>query len=264
MTDKTMLTILQMNDSQATDPPSGGYARIAAIAKRIRAETRGRLLFFDCGDTFQGMLAARQTQENASIPVLNALGLDATAGSRDFTCSPEIYRQRSSGLNYPTLAINMYDKATLKRFFPPYCVKTIGEVRIGLVGIASNGMDKTRSFSFGKGINFTPGTAELPSIINYLRTREKADLVVLISGLGFPQDLKLVAGVPGIDVCLSGHTDNRRHAPVVAGRTLILQSGSHGSFLGRHDLEIEGGCVRDYRQRFIDVEAGLETDPEAA
>ncbi len=41
------------------------------------------------------------------------------------------------------LAINVYDQATKERLFPPYSVKEIGGLRVGLVGIASNIVDKT-------------------------------------------------------------------------------------------------------------------------
>lgn len=41
------------------------------------------------------------------------------------------------------LAINVFDQATKARLFPPYNVKEIGGLRIGLVGIASNIVGKT-------------------------------------------------------------------------------------------------------------------------
>jgi 2',3'-cyclic-nucleotide 2'-phosphodiesterase (5'-nucleotidase family) len=76
--------------------------------------------------------------------------------------------------------------------------------------------------------------------------------------------MKLLSEVQGIDVCLSGHTHNRLYKPVLQGRTLIIQSGCHGSFLGRLDLEIEGGHVADYRHQLIEVEANINPDPAVA
>lgn len=70
-----------------------------------------------------------------------------------------------------------------------------------------------------------------------LRRDEKVDLVVWLSRLGLPQDLKRLGMTPGIGVCLSGHTHNCLFAP---HDTLVMESGSHGSFLGRLDLPIEG------------------------
>lgn len=279
MANRTSLTIMQLNDShayfdlhqeifwqghQAVYRPAGGYARIATIVKQSRAANQGGTLFCDCGDTLHGTYPVQNTQGEALIPVLNALGLDAMTAHWEFAYGPETFRQRAAQLNYPMLAINVYDQSTRERLFPPYSVKEIGGLRIGLVGIASNIIDKTMPPSFSAGIFFTLGREELPSIIHILHTQEKVDLVVLISHLGFPQDLKLLSEVQGIDVCLSGHTHNRLYTPVLQGKTLIIQSGCHGSFLGRLDLEIEGGRVADYRHQLIEVEANINPDPAVA
>lgn len=279
MANSASLTVLQLNDShaycdlhqemfwrggRAVYRRAGGYARIAAIVKKIRDANQGRTLFCDCGDTLHGTHPALKTQGEALIPILNALGLDAMTAHWEFAYGPETFKQRAAQLGYPVLAINVYDQASEERFFPPYSVKAIGGLRIGLVGIASNIVDKSMPPSFSAGLHFTLGREELPALIEVLRTREKVDLVVLISHLGFPQDLKLLSEVQGIDVCLSGHTHNRLHRPVLQGNTLVMQSGCHGSFLGRLDLEIEGGRVADYRHQLIEVEAGLDPDPAVA
>jgi 2',3'-cyclic-nucleotide 2'-phosphodiesterase (5'-nucleotidase family) len=97
-----------------------------------------------------------------------------------------------------------------------------------------------------------------------LREQEKAEMIVLVSHLGFPQDMKLLSEVEGIDVCLSGHTHNRLDKPVLNGKTIVIQSGCHGSFLGRLDLEIHAGRIVDYRHRLIEIEAGIRPDPVIA
>jgi len=279
MSARKCLTIIQMNDShayfdlhqemfwqgaQAVYRPAGGYARMAALVKQVRAANQESVLFCDCGDTLHGTYPALKTQGRAMIPVLNSLGLDAMTAHWEFAYSPAIFKQRAAELNYPVLAINVYDQATQERFFPPYSVKEIGGLRIGLVGIASNIVDKTMPPSFSEGLHFTLGREELPPIIDVLRAQEKVDLIVLISHLGFPQDMKLLSEVQGIDVCLSGHTHNRLYKPILQGKTLVMQSGCHGSFLGCLDLVIEEGRVVDYRHQLIEVEANINPDPTVA
>lgn len=141
-------------------------------------------------------------------------------------------------------------------------MKELGGVKIGLIGIASNIVDKTMPPSYSEGIYFTLGKDELPPIIETLRINEKADLIVLISHLGFTQDMKLLSEVHGIDVCLSGHTHNRLYKPVLIGKTILIQSGCHGSFLGRLDLEIVDGQITDYKHQLIEVEASIQPDQE--
>jgi sulfur-oxidizing protein SoxB len=276
MNSSKKLTIVQMNDSHAyfdlhqeifwqgdhaVYRPAGGYARIATLVKQIRVESHGSCLFCDCGDTLYGTYPALKTQGQALIPVLNSLGLDAMTAHWEFAYGPSVFRQRASELNYPMLAINVHDKVTGKLSYTPFSVKEVGGLRIGLVGVASNIVDKTMPPSYSEGLYFTLGREELPPIISVLRTREKVDLIVLISHLGFPQDMKLLSEVEGIDVCLSGHTHNRLHKPVFQGETLVIQSGCHGSFLGRLDLELADGRIVDYRHQLIEVEASTLPDP---
>jgi hypothetical protein len=54
--------------------------------------------------------------------------------------------------------------------------------------------------SFGEGLRFTLGNEELPGIIKEVRERHGVDLVVVLSHLGFSQDIKLRSGVTGVDV----------------------------------------------------------------
>jgi 2',3'-cyclic-nucleotide 2'-phosphodiesterase (5'-nucleotidase family) len=276
MVNRTSLTVIQMNDShsyfdlhqeifwqgdQAVYRPAGGYARIATIVKQIRVANQERVLFCDCGDTLHGTHPALDTQGQALIPILNSLGLDAMTAHWEFAYGPATFRQRAAELGYPMLAINVYDQATKQLLFPPYSVKEIGGMRIGLVGIASNIIDKTMPPSYSEGLEFTLGREELPAIVNVLRTQEKVALIILISHIGFPQDMKLLSEVQGIDICLSGHTHNRLYKPVIQGKTLVIQSGCHGSFLGRLDLELDGKQIVDYQHQLIEVEAKINPDP---
>jgi 2',3'-cyclic-nucleotide 2'-phosphodiesterase (5'-nucleotidase family) len=275
--DKTNLTIVQMNDTHAYFDlhqeifwhgdlalyrQAGGYARIATIVKKIRKENPGTCLFCDSGDTLHGTYPAIATQGQAMIPILNSLGIDAMTAHWEFAFGPPVINQQLAKLNYPMLAINVFDKVTKKGVFPSHEIKEIGGLRIGLIGIASNIVDKTMPPSYSEGIYFTLGKDELPPIIDLLRNKEQIDLIVLISHLGFTQDIKLLSEVPGIDVCLSGHTHNRLYKPAVIGKTILIQSGCHGSFLGRLDLEVIRGNIVGYRHHLIEVEAAIQPDPE--
>ena len=132
MVNRTSLTVIQLNDShayfdlhqemfwqggQAVYRPAGGYARIAAIVKQIRATNQGRVLFCDCGDTLHGTYPAQKTQGQALIPILNSLGLDAMTAHWEFAYGPATFKQRAAELSYPMLAINVYDQATKERIF---------------------------------------------------------------------------------------------------------------------------------------------------
>lgn len=271
------LTFLQMNDSHAyldlhqevfpgpVGPvfrKAGGYARIAAIANQIRQETQGHMLFCDCGDTFYGTYPAQQSKGQVLVPVLNALGLAAMTPHWEFVFGPKRFRELASQLNFPVLAVNIYEKDSGKHIFPACTIIETAGLKVGLIGAASNIVDKTMPPAFSEGLRFTLGREELPPIVKELRDDKKVDLVVLISHLGFPQDMKLLSEVPGVDICLSGHTHNRLYQPVRQGKTIIIQSGCHGSFLGRLDVQIQDRQVVGFKHQLLEVAADIPPDPQ--
>ncbi len=271
------LTILQMNDSHgyldlhqelfwAGDHVEyrkvGGYGRIAAVLKQIREENPGRVLAFDCGDTIHGTYAPVVTEGEALVPILNAIGFDAMTAHWEFAYGPERFKELTDRLTYPMLAINCYDERSDELVFDPYTVVEAAGHRIGVVGIAATIVDKVMPASFSEGIYFTLGNLELPAIIDELRREAQVDLVVVVSHLGFPQEMKLACEVDGIDVLLSGHTHNRVYQPAVVNDTIVFQSGCHGSFIGRLDLLIDGGTVLDFDHQLITVEEQIDPDPE--
>lgn len=277
MSPSKQLTILQMNDSHgyldlheemfwagdhAEYRKAGGYGRIAALLNHVREERPGQVLAFDCGDTIHGTYAAVQTQGQAMVPILNAMGFQAMTAHWEFAYGPARFREITSQLDYPMLAINCYDKKTDELIFEPYLVTDVGGLRVGVIGIAATIVDKVMPASFSEGIYFTLGNEELPAYVDVLRSEEQVDLVVLISHLGFPQEMKLAGEVDGIDVLLSGHTHNRIYRPARVNDTIVIQSGCHGSFIGRLDLEVQDGRVVGYKHDLIVVGEDIEPDPE--
>jgi 2',3'-cyclic-nucleotide 2'-phosphodiesterase (5'-nucleotidase family) len=115
---------------------------------------------------------------------------------------------------------------------------------------------------FSKGICFTLGNKELPYYIKHLRENEGVDLIVVVSHLGYPQELKLAEEVEGIDVLLSGHTHNRVYEAVVVNNAIVMQSGCHGSFIGKLDLQVENRRVQDFRHELININESIKPDPE--
>lgn len=222
------------------------------------------MIFVDGGDTFHGTYPAIQTKGTALAPVMNTLRLDAMTAHWEFAYTPKGFKDLTRQLNYPMLAMNVYEKDSHDLFFKPYEVIEKAGLRIGIAGIASNIVDKTMPPHFSEGVYFTSGRRELSGIIRTLREQEKVDLVVLNSHLGFPQDMQLLGSIPGVDVDLSAHTHHRLEQAVRQGTALVTQSGSHGSFITRLDLTLESGKITDYTHRLIEVSQDIQPDPEVS
>jgi 2',3'-cyclic-nucleotide 2'-phosphodiesterase (5'-nucleotidase family) len=187
------------------------------------------------------------------------MGLHAMTAHWDFAYGPARLKELTSQLPYPLLAINVYVKDTGERFFEPYTIQEVAGLKIGIIGIACPVVAISMPASFRTGLRFTFGNEELPGFITEVRGKG-ADLVVVLSHLGFPQDMWLLSEVPGVDVLLSGHTHDRLYEPVIQNGAIVIQSGCQGSFLGRLDLEVENGKVKSHKHELIVVEESIKPD----
>lgn len=241
----------------------GGLARIAGLFAAARAENPGGVVALDNGDTFHGTHLAVASRGMALVPPMNALGLDGMTLHWEFAHTPEGVRAIGAALAHPMLAINVRDARDDRLFAEPYVMLERHGLRVAVIGIASPIVDKTMPESFGTGLRFTDGRAELPRWI--ARAREVgADLVAVLSHLGFPQDVRLAQEVDGIDVLLGGHTHNRLDRAVEVNGALLLQSGCHGSFVGRLDLRVEDGRIAGHDHRLIPVDDSAPEEPGMA
>lgn len=260
------LTIVQVNDTHGYLKPHpelfwegrgvryeilGGYAHIAGLLRDI-GDGRN-MLCFDCGDTIHGTYHAVKSKGMAMVPILNEMGFDAMTAHWEFAYGPENFIKLTRKLEYPMLAINCYRKDTEKLVFKPCDVFEAGDLQVGVIGIASNIVDKVMPPAFSRGLRFTLGLEELPGWVDFLKNDERVDLVVLVSHLGFPQECKLAEDVEGLDVILSAHTHNRLYRPFMVNGTIIIQSGCHGSFIGRLELEVNDKSVKGFRHELMKV-----------
>ena len=270
------LTLLQLNDLHGYVEPHpelvreggdwrfatlGGLARIATLFRQVRHEADGAVVALDNGDTFHGTRVAVASRGHALVPLMNELALDAMTVHWEFAYSPEGAREIAKALRHPVLAVNCHSNENDALVFEPFRMLERGGLRVAVIGLACPIVDKTMPPAFSKGVRFTIGNEELPRWIRAAREEHRADLVVVLSHLGFPQDVKLAREVQGIDVLVSGHTHNRMQQAVVEGGTILFQSGCHGSFVGRLDVQVEGRRIVAHEHSLLPVDARLGEEP---
>ncbi|HEX2868139.1 MAG TPA: bifunctional metallophosphatase/5'-nucleotidase [Ignavibacteriales bacterium] len=269
------LVIFELNDSHGYLEPhqeyfwtgkgeeykiTGGFAGIASVINDARKNNPGKVALFDGGDTIHGTFPAVKSKGELFLPVLNEIKFDAMTAHWEFAYTPEGFKNFTRKLQYPMLAVNCYYKDTNELVFEPYRLMEVNNIRIGVIGIAATIVDKSMPEHFSTGVYFTLGNEELPHYIDKLRNDEKAGLIIVLSHLGFPQDVKLAQKVNGIDILLSAHTHNRLYKPVIINNAIIIQSGSHGSFLGKLELEIESSRIKDFSHELIAIDEKIVPD----
>lgn len=237
----------------------GGYSRISTLVKQIR-ENNNPTLLFDGGDTFHGTLPIVKSKGEAMIPVLNKLSFNAMVGHWDFAYGPQQLKHLLSKLSYPMLGINVYNEDG-SLFLEPFITIQIENLKIGVIGICSNIIEKTMPAQFSEGLKITDGIAELPAYIKQLKD-DQVDVIILLSHNGFPQDMHMLQKVDGIDICLSAHTHNRLYESVLVNKAIVIQCGCHGSFLGHLKINIEDKRITGHEYQLLKVEQHISPDKD--
>ncbi len=252
----------------------GGFAHLKTLIDRVRADAgAGRSLLLDGGDLWQGSGLANASHGGDMVDAANLLGIEAMTGHWEFTYGEDGLRANIKRFKGEFLAQNVFlteeagfdnkpafDAAT-GRVFKPAAIKEVGGFRVGVIGQAFPYVPIAHPKRFVPDWTFGIRDDEMQKVVDTLRGKDKVDAVVLLSHNGMDVDLKLAANVTGIDVILGGHTHDAVPQPVAVtnagGKTLVINGGSSGKFLGVLDLDLAKGRVKDVRFHLLPVYAGL-------
>ncbi len=242
----------------------GGLDRVATVVKAIRAE-RPDALLLDGGDTWQGSLTALRTNGQDMVNAMNALGVEAMTSHWEFTLGIDRVNEIvETGLNFPFLGANIFDATWDEPAYEPYQMFERGGVQIAVIGQAFPYMPIANPGWMFPDLSFGIREERIAEVVAEVRAAG-AEVVVLLSHNGFDVDRKLAGNVPGIDVILTGHTHDALPEPVLIGKTHLIASGSHGKFISRIDLDVQGGEVKALKHKLIPIFSDvIAPDPEMA
>lgn len=248
----------------------GGFAHLATLVKRVRAQRPGALLL-DGGDNWQGSATALWTRAQDMVDASKLLGVDVMTGHWEFTYGAarvqEVIAKDFAGkVEFVTQNVTTTDFGD--PVFKPYVLREMNGVPIAIIGQAfpytpiANPRYLVPEWTFGIQEENLQKTVDEA-------TKKGARVVVLLSHNGVDVDLKLASRVTGIDVILGGHTHDAVPEPVAVsnrlGTTLVTNAGSNGKFLAVLDLDVRGGRLRGYQYRLLPVFSDLlEPDREMA
>jgi sulfur-oxidizing protein SoxB len=248
----------------------GGFAHMATLVKRLRADRPGALLL-DGGDSWQGSATSLWTNAQDMVDANLLLGVDVMTGHWEFTYGMErvmeIVENDFAG-KIDFVAQNIVDYDFEDPIFSPYTIKDVNGVKVAVIGQAFPYTPIANPRYLMEDWQFGIKEDRCQKTVDEARD-EGAEVVVLLSHNGMDIDLKLASRVTGLDAILGGHTHDA--IPIAepvknrSGTTLVINSGSNGKFLSVLDLEYRNGKVRDYHFRLMPIFANLiEPDPEMA
>ncbi|MHB1680654.1 MAG: thiosulfohydrolase SoxB [bacterium] len=231
----------------------GGYAHMASVFNKIKAERHNKTIQLDTGDAWQGTGVALLTKGMAVVNTQNAMGYDAMTGHWEFTYGEKQLLSNIKKLKFPFIAQNVTNATWGGLIFKPYIIKEVNGLRVGIIGQAFPYVPLAHPAHFVKNWNFGIDTSHAQKMVNELKNKEKVDLVVVLSHNGLEVDRKFAALINGIDIIVGGHTHDILPAPQIINNTIIVQAGTHGKFVGRIDLNVQNKRIIDYDHKLIPI-----------
>jgi 5'-nucleotidase len=253
------LTILHTNDvhsyidpfpaNHPRNPNMGGVSRRAAIIESIRKEN-DNVLLLDAGDIFQGTPYFNYYGGELEFKLMSMMKYDlATMGNHDFDNGIDGFHSQLHNANFDFVSANYNFKNTvLEGIVKPYKIFIKNGIKVGVfgLGIELDGLVDKKNYKETVCNNPVEITQD---IVSTLRKKEKCDLVICLSHLGYQyknepdkiSDLKLAALTKDIDLIIGGHTHTFLDKPTIVKNldnqdVLVNQVGCYGINLGRIDF----------------------------
>lgn len=260
----TEIRILHVNDFHGfaegyktvdSDRVLGGASHLAGIIERLRKEKPSLLL--SAGDMIQGHIWANLFEGKSVIELMNAMNFDAmVVGNHEFDFGVEVLKSRVAEAQFPILGANVEGTDFLK----PFIIREIDGVRVAIIGVVT---EDTPIATHPKNVQGLRFLSVEETVKRYLaELKDKADLFIVLSHLGFKRDRELAERVKGIDVIIGGHSHTKVEKPHLVNETIIAQAWEHGKALGVLDIKVERGKIVKYSGRLIEIRPHLSFEDE--
>jgi 5'-nucleotidase/UDP-sugar diphosphatase len=249
------LRILHVNDFHGfvepykpigSDEMLGGITYLAAKVEELRKEKFSLLL--SAGDMIQGNNWANLFQGESAIELMNEMRFDAmVVGNHEFDYGQDVLKKRTSEAKFPFLVANVQGLDGLK----PYIIKEVRGIKVAMIGVVTEDLPAITHPRNVVGLRFF---SPIETVEKYIKELERnANVVVVLSHIGFPMDRILAERVEGIDVIVGGHSHAKVSQPVRVGNTIIVQAWEHGKALGVLDLTLKDGKIISFEGHLEEI-----------
>ncbi len=237
----------------------GGFATLRRMIDALRQQNPQGTLVVDGGDCFQGSAVAALSKGQAIVPLINEIRYDLVLpGNWEVVYGKDMLIKNMSMYSAAKVCANMFhaDSPDGALLFPPFQVFTLGGARIGFIGYNDPLTPIRQSPAYSRGIRFSRPETDLARYVHTLRREKGCHVVFVLSHMGLAQQLNL-ANQPyakGVDYILGGDTHERIREPIAGVFCKVTEPGAFGSFVGKLDLVVEAGAIREQTYELLDVD----------
>jgi 5'-nucleotidase len=195
-----------MIDNVATRVDMGGFARLSTI---IEQERNDHSIVVNSGE-LNGTLYFSLFKGEPDFKLFNELKLDGyTLGNHEFDEGDARLAELIEMANFPILSSNMSPEPAsplyaVKDKIKPYVIKEIDGEKVGIIGILK--VEKTKNSSLvSDDVTFSDEIETAKKMVAELEAKG-VNKIVLVSHVGYYNDILFAQQVPGLDVIVGGDT----------------------------------------------------------
>ena len=248
------LHILSTNDMHAAIEC---MPRLGFVADSLRA-LYPDLLILSAGDNRSGepLNDMYEIPAYPMVSLMNIVGFHATTlGNHEFDSGQKGLAQLITMQNFPTLCANVHPASKWDMHIKPYqlydcgglTVGVIGAVALSPLGIPESHPNNTTDMKFD---------APLEAIQEYRWLREKCDVVVFLSHLGYESDVEVSKSLPWVDIIVGGHSHTQLKGGEMHNGVFITQNTNRLKRATHSTIVVEDGKVVKRMAENIEIKGG--------
>jgi S-sulfosulfanyl-L-cysteine sulfohydrolase len=239
----------------------GGLAVLKTMVEHFRKQNPENTIVYDGGDFFHGHALSTLTEGEALIPLINHIGYDLILpGNWEVVYKKKKMLYDMGHVNAAKICANMWhetdDENNGDLVYQPYWVKYLSGIKVGFIGYTDHLVPKRQPPAFSKGLHFEHPDKNLAKYIKFLKENEGCDVILIVTHIGLAQQVGLAnnPAIEGADFVIGADTHERLRKPIDGKYAKVVECGAFGSFLGKLDLFVEDGKLKDFKYELLDVD----------
>lgn len=214
----------------------GGVSRLATLYKALKKENPNTVVV-SAGDDLMNRYF-HVYQGKAILSLMSETGYEIfSLGNHEFDKGTQILAEALDGTQFTTLCSDLNVSASpLNGKCQPYLMKELDGVKVGFFSLI---VESLLDVTAVKDLSLKGTNVEMAKEMIALLKKKGADVIVLVSHIGYKEDVALAKQVKGIDVIFGGHSHSYVKKMGHIGKTAIVNGGEQGSQVVKVDIPLD-------------------------
>jgi len=214
----------------------GGISHLATLYKELKKENPNTVVV-SAGDDLMNRYF-HVFQGRAILGMMSEAGYEILAlGNHEFDKGIDVLAEGLKGTHFTTLCSDLdVSGSTLDGKCQRLFIKEMNGVKVGFFSLMTESLLEASAV---KGISFKGSNVEIAKEMIHTLKARGADVIVLVSHIGYKDDVALAKQVKGIDVIFGGHSHSYVKKIGHVGKTAIVNGGEQGSQVVKVDIPLD-------------------------